>query len=377
MKIENITLFTSKNQFEKGEIHIQDGKISSQSHDDLTIDGSDLYAIPGLIDLHFHGCMGYDFCDGTEEALENIAKHQVLKGITSICPATMTLPVEELVEILTVAANYKKRSNSEAEFVGVNMEGPFISELKKGAQNSKYIIPIDEEIVDKFIDASNGLAKFIAVAPEKNDRTYEFIENVKNRINVTLAHTNASYDQATKAFESGANHVVHLYNAMPLHTHRDPNVVGALYDQENVTAELICDLVHVHPSVVRTTFKILGSDRVILISDTMRAAGLDDGEYTLGGLDVTVTGNKAVLSGSDVIAGSVTNLMDCMRIAIKEIGIPFETAVQAATVNPAKKLGIYDKCGSLDIGKNADIVILDKNLNIKYVLKHGEIVFSV
>lgn len=377
MKFENITLFTPKNKFEKGELNISNGKISEKTTDDMVINGENLYAIPGLIDLHFHGCMGHDFCDGTEEALEAITKYQVSKGITSICPATMTLPVEELESILSTAANYKKRSNSEAEFVGINMEGPFISEVKKGAQNEKHILPIEENVIDKFVKASNGLAKLIAVAPERNEETYDFIKSVKSKINITLGHTNANYEQATKAFESGANHVVHLYNAMPLHTHREPGVVGALYDQKEVTAELICDLVHVHPSVARTTFKILGPDRVILISDTMRAAGLDDGEYSLGGLDVTVVGNKAVLSGSDVIAGSVTNLMNCMKIAIKEMKIPMEFAVQAATVNPAKKLGIYDVCGSLDIGKQADVVILDKELNVKYVLKHGEIVFKL
>lgn len=376
MKIQNANIFTKDNVFESGNLYIENGKLSQSSESDTVIDATGFYAIPGLIDIHFHGCMGFDVCDGTEEALEGIAKYQVQHGITSISPATMTLPVDDLVQILSTAANYEKRSTAESDYVGLNMEGPFISEFKKGAQNEKYILPTDEAIVDKFVSASKGLAKFIAVAPERSEDTYAFIEAVKDKINITLGHTNANYDQATKALASGANHIVHLYNAMPLHTHRDPGVIGAVYDHPSATAELICDLVHIHPSVIRTTFKLLGSDRVILISDTMCAAGLDDGEYTLGGLDVTVIGNKAVLTGTDTISGSVTNLMDCLRLTIQQVGIPMEQAVKAATVNPAKKLGIFDTCGSLEIGKNADIVLLNQDLQVEYVLKNGEVVYQ-
>ncbi|MFI3175089.1 MAG: N-acetylglucosamine-6-phosphate deacetylase [Bacillota bacterium] len=377
MKIENVNIFKETNQFEKGVLYITDEKITESETDGVTINGEGLYAIPGLIDLHFHGCMGYDVCDGTEEALEKIANYEVQQGITCMAPATMTLPVETLKDVLSTTADYVPKSSAEATYVGLNMEGPFISHAKKGAQNENYILPVDVEIVDQFVTASKGLAKFIAVAPEKSEDTYDFIEKVKGKINVTLGHTGANYEQASKAFAHGVNHVVHLYNAMPLCTHRAPGVIGALYDNDTATAELICDLVHVHPSTVRTTFKVLGSDRVILISDTMRATGLSDGEYTLGGLDVTVKGNQAVLTGSDTIAGSVTNLMDCLRIAILEMKIPMEDAIKAATINPAKKLGIAKKYGSLSVGKFADVVLLDRDLQVKYVLKHGKIVNGI
>ncbi len=374
MKIENVNIFKDTNQFEKGTLYISGEKLADKTTDDVTIDGEGLYAIPGLIDLHFHGCMGHDVCDGTEDALCQIAMYEAKHGITSIAPATMTLPVDTLLDVLQTTANYTPRSATEATYVGLNMEGPFISHAKKGAQNENHIIPVDADIVTQFVTASKGLAKFIAVAPEKSETTYAFIDAIKDKINVTLGHTNADYDQAKKAFSHGVNHVVHLYNAMPLHTHRSPGVIGALYDHDTATAEVICDLIHVHPSMIRTTFKVLGSDRVILISDTMRATGLDDGEYTLGGLDVTVTGNKAVLTGSDTIAGSVTNLMDCMRIAILDMKIPMEDAIKASTINPAKKLGIDKEYGSLTVGKFADLVLLDQDLQVKYVFKHGKAV---
>lgn len=191
-------------------------------------------------------------------------------------------------------------------------------------------------------------------------------------MNVSLAHTNASYEDAKAAYDRGADHAVHLYNAMPPFTHRAPGVVGAVADSEHVTAELICDGVHIHPSVVRATFKMLGADRIILISDSMRATGMPDGEYTLGGLAVNVTGSRATLVSNGALAGSATNLLDCMRTVVKEMGIPLETAVACATMNPAKSLGAYDKYGSLTPGKKGNVVLLDKELNLKAVIKDGK-----
>ncbi len=381
MLIKNVKVYTEEKTFEDGEIVIKDGIFAGSGEaeaEEQVIDGEGCYAIPGLIDLHFHGCKGYDFCDGTKEAIEEIAKYEASIGVTAISPATMTLPVEELKDILAVAASYKKTAEKEnprgADLIGVNMEGPFISVEKKGAQDERNIISCNEEICQQFLDSSEGLVKFVGIAPERNEDAVEFVRRMKDKVNISLAHTNADYDTAKAAFDAGANHAVHLYNAMPAFTHRAPGVVGAVSDSPHVNAELICDGVHIHPAVVRATFKMMGADRMILISDSMRATGMSDGRYTLGGLDVDVVGNRATLVSNGAIAGSATNLMDCMKTAVQKMKIPFETAIACATMNPAKALGEYDKYGSITPGKKGNVVLLDKELNLKMVVKDGVII---
>ena len=382
MIIDHVKVFTEDKKFTDGGIVIKDGTIEQvytegnrpQTEDEI-LDGKGMYAIPGLIDLHFHGCKGDDFCDGSRDAIVRIAEYEASVGVTAIAPATMTLPVEELEQILRVAAEYKKgpHSKKEADFVGINMEGPFISPAKKGAQDERNISPCDVKVCERFLKASEGLVKFMGIAPEESENAVAFIEEVKDKVNVSLAHTNADYDTAMAAFNAGADHAVHLYNAMPAFTHRAPGVIGAVYDSKHVMAEIICDGVHIHPAAVRATFEMMGEDRMILISDSMRAAGMPDGSYTLGGLDVNVVGNRATLASDGAIAGSVTNLMDCMKTAVKTMNIPLETAVACATINPAKSLGIDAEYGSIRAGKKAHIVLMDQELNVQQVIKDGEL----
>lgn len=396
MIIKNVKVYTEEKTFSDGIIYIKDGvfdkiiisETSPVNVDSLrnlegdldeVIDGQGGYAIPGLIDLHFHGCKGYDFCDGTKEAIAEIAKYEASIGVTAIAPATMTLPVEELERILAVAASYKKEAEVSgaqgADLIGINMEGPFISPAKKGAQDERNIIPCDSDICQRFLDASEGLVKFVGIAPECSEESVHFIQQMKDKVHISLAHTNADYDTAMDAFQAGANHAVHLYNAMPSFTHRAPGVIGAVADNKHVNAELICDGVHIHPSVVRATFQMLGADRMILISDSMRATGMPDGRYTLGGLEVDVVGNRATLVSDGALAGSATNLLDCMRTVVKKMGIPLETAVACATMNPAKALGEYENYGSITSGKKGNVVLLDSELNLKMVVKEGTGVF--
>ena len=257
--------------------------------------------------------------------------------------------------------------------MGINMEGPFISMEKKGAQNPEFIHKPDADMFYRLQEAAGGLVKLVDIAPEV-DGAMECIEEINKDVRVSVAHTAADYDVAKKAFEKGARQVTHLYNGMNPFHHREPGVVGAACDNENVMVELIVDGIHSHPATVRTTFKMFGDDRIILISDSMMACGLEDGQYTLGGLDVTVRGNKATLTKEGNIAGSVTNLMNCVRCAVKKMDIPLESAIKCAAVNPAKAIGIYDRFGSLDTGKRANIVLLDKDLEVKYVIKDGKIV---
>lgn len=368
MIIKNVQVFGEDKTFTPGEVVMSGGKfVSSEEGGSEVIDGEGCFAIPGLVDIHFHGCVGDDFCDASLDAIGHMAEYEASIGVTSICPATMTLAEEELHKIMKTAAGYK--GGSGAKLVGINMEGPFISEKKKGAQAAEYIRNCDLALFEQLQKESGGLVKLVDIAPE-NDGAMEFIEAVKDDVVVSIAHTAADYDTASEALDKGASHVTHLYNAMLPLNHRDPGVIGAARDDENCHVELICDGIHIHPSVVRATFAMFGAERVILISDSMRATGLTDGEYTLGGQDVFVKGPKATLADG-TIAGSATDLMGCLRAAVQQMEIPLEDAIACATMNPAKEIGIYDTCGSITPGKAADLVLLDKDLNVKAVYVNG------
>ena len=402
MRIHNAFILQDDGVFRRGSLKIDGDRISCinlfgecdavpasvQSHDDLphrTDDCRDLieaegcYAIPGLIDLHFHGAMGYDVCDGTREAYEKISEYEASCGITKICPATLTIPADDLRSVLRTGASFRDEMLTaddpvraqHADLVGFNMEGPFISHAKKGAQNEEYILPCDIETARSFYEASGGLMRMIGLAPEENPDFAPFIEAVSSFARVSLAHSNADYDTALRAIRAGARHAVHLYNAMPEFLHRAPGIVGAVADSPDVMAELICDGIHVHPALVRATITMMGAGRMIFISDSLRCTGMPDGIYELGGQDVKKSGRYCTLAEGGNLAGSVSNLMDCLINSVKNMGLPLETAVQCASANPAKALGIYDICGSLTPGKRADIVLLGKDLSLKAVIKDG------
>jgi N-acetylglucosamine-6-phosphate deacetylase len=382
MIIDNVKVYTPEQKFVKGGMILENDRISDiytdENKPDLTgkevLDGKGAYAIPGLIDLHFHGCMGDDFCDNSLEALERIAEYEASVGVTAIAPATMTLTAEELLDVLKTAARYKREKHDykKADLVGINMEGPFISPVKKGAQDERNILPCDVNLCERFLEASEGLVKFIGIAPEESRNSLDFIRQMKEKVSISLAHTNADYDTAMGAFNAGADHAVHLYNAMPEILHRAPGVVGAVFDSKHVMAEIICDGIHIHPATVRATFQMMGADRMILISDSMRATGMPDGQYTLGGLDVKVVGKLATLVSDGAIAGSATNLADCMRTAVQKMNLPLETAIACATINPARSLKIDDEYGSLEKGKKANVVLLEPDLTLKCVIKDGK-----
>ena len=330
------------------------------------IDGSGCYCIPGLTDIHFHGCNGYDFCDGTQKAYQEMADFELKHGVTSICPATMTLPADTLTHICEEAAIFQKNQTHGADLVGIHMEGPFINPARKGAQNASFIQSPDCALIDKWYDASQGLVKLITLAPEQKG-ALECIRRFHDKIAFSIGHTDADYDTAVAALEAGANHITHLYNAMPPFHHRNSGVIGAAYDYDNCYTELICDGIHVSAPVVRTTFRLC-KDRIILISDSMRAAGMPDGNYTLGEQDVTVKGSLALLADG-TIAGSATPLLDCMRTAVS-MGISLEDAVAAATITPCRSIGIDKQYGSLTPGKKAHMILLEQqSLALRKVIK--------
>lgn len=378
MIIKNALVFTLDQGFVNKEVKIKNGRFTDEDIvEDTVIDAQGNYLIPGLVDIHFHGCAGHDFSDGTPEALQAIGAYELKNGITSICPASMTLAEETLANVCENAyAYYTKPETDKPEgsrLCGIHLEGPFISMEKKGAQNPAYVKSPDIAMFNRLQDAAHGLVKLITIAPE-TEGAEEFIKELSSKVHISVGHTCSDYDTAYKAFALGADHVTHFFNAMPAFTHRAPGVFGAAFDQKHVMPEMICDGVHINPSAVRVVFSLFGKERMIMISDSMMATGMEDGDYSLGGLPVKVHGNLATLADG-TIAGSATNLMDCVRTVVKKMDIPLETAIRCASYNPAKAIGVDDVCGSIEAGKLGDCVILSKDdLAIQKVILGGKVV---
>lgn len=368
MIISDGIVFRPDGQFHKGDIFISGNRfVNSPAPDAKIISAENLFIIPGLTDIHFHGCMGHDFCEGTSEAFSTITNYQASQGITAICPATMTLPEHELTLIMKSARDFHDTCPS---LVGIDLEGPFISPAKKGAQNPKYIAAPDSDMLARLQETSGGLIRIALIAPEV-DGAMTFIERAKDIAVLSVGHTACDYETARRAFELGASHVTHLYNAINPINHRAPGPIIAAVEDASVMVELICDGIHVHPSVVRNTLRMFGSERVIFISDSMEAAGMPDGDYELGGQRVIKKGRRAVLEDGVTIAGSVTNLMECMKQAVLDMGVSLEEAVMCSAVNPVRSIGLDEFYGSIEPGKYANLAALDKELNTLWVMKEG------
>lgn len=371
LKITGGQVFTGE-AFEEKTLFICDGRIAKDIADGADaeeIDAQGCYVIPGLVDVHSHGAVGYDFCDGTHEAINAICRYQASRGVTAYCPATMTYPEEKLAGIARCAAEHVDADDA-AALVGINMEGPFISPNKVGAQNPAYVQCSDAGMFHRLQAAAGGLFKIVDIAPEEPG-ALDFVKEVHDEVRISIAHTTATYDQARAAFEAGAKHVTHLFNAMPPLAHREPGVIGAAADAK-ATPEIIADGVHIHPSAVRAAFKLFDDDHMIFVSDSMMATGLDDGEYSLGGQAVTVRGNRATLHDG-TLAGSATDLMSCFQIAVRDMGIPLISAIKAASVNPARAIGLEQTRGNLNVGSVADVIVLDESLNLRTVVVRGKV----
>ena len=371
MIVRNAKVFTDGCRFVEKDLVIRDGRIvfgAAPRADEEIVDAGGAYALPGLVDIHFHGAVGHDFCDADEAGLQAIADFEASKGVLAICPATMTFNEEILNGIMDVAAAHK--NGRSADLVGINMEGPYISPSKVGAQNPKYVMGADAGMFRRLQDRSGGLIKLVDVAPEEPGNL-DFIRACHGEVRISIAHTCADYDTAKAAFAAGASHMTHLYNAMPGITHRAPGpIIAAL--EEGAEVELITDGIHIHPAMVRFTFNTFGDDHVILIADSMMACGLPDGQYSLGGQAVTVKGALATLTEHPgTIAGSATCLYDCMRHAVLDMGVPLASAVRAATLNPARSIGIDADYGSLEPGRWGNVVLADEQLNIQKVIQKG------
>ena len=373
MRIINGRVFDLEQGFLSRDVLTDGGQIASASGDDQILDAAGCYVIPGLVDVHFHGCVGEDFSDATPDGLQKIADFELSQGVTYICPTGMTLPEDQLTAICKNTAAHRAKNSGGAEVVGAHLEGPFLCMAKKGAQNGDYLHDPDAAMLKRLQEAAEGCVRLVTLAPEQPN-SMEFIRAaVEMGVTVSVGHTTADYDTARAAFEAGASHATHLFNAMPPLAHRDPGVIGAAFDVPHVQPELICDGVHVHGSAVRAAFRLFGKERMILISDSLRATGMPDGEYPFGGQMIEVHGNRATILGHpETLAGSITSLMGCLRQAVA-FGIPTADAVRACTYNPAQSIGIDGRAGTLDVGKEASIVLLDeKDLSIKALVLNGQ-----
>ena len=366
MIIKGGKVFQEDGSFLEQALYINDHRLVDKAEyqdDGKVIDAEGLLVLPGLVDIHSHGAAGEDFSDGNPEGLKKILQYEKRCGITSYCPTSMTFPKERLRQIF---ASIKGAQTEEgAKVVGINMEGPFLDPAKKGAHVEEWIAAPDAAFVRELNQEVDGLVRLVTLAPNM-EGAEEFIKEMHEEVCISLGHTAADYDCASGAMKLGAHHVTHLYNAMQPFGHRAPGLIGAAMDDPECMVELICDGYHIHPSAIRAAFRLFGPERVILISDSMRATGMENGTYELGGQEVTVKDRKAVLKDG-TLAGSATNLYGCMCKAI-EFGIPLEQAIMAATANPARSIGIFDCVGSIRIGKQADLLLVSENLELKRVI---------
>lgn len=366
MIIKGGKVFQEDGSFLEQALYINDHRLVDKAEyqdDEKVIDAEGLLVLPGLVDIHSHGAAGEDFSDGNPKGLKKILQYEKRCGITSYCPTSMTFPKERLRQIF--ASIKGAQTEEEAKVVGINMEGPFLDPAKKGAHVEEWIAAPDAAFVRELNQDVDGLVRLVTLAPNM-DGAEEFIKEMHEEVCISLGHTAADYDCASRAMKLGAHHVTHLYNAMQPFGHRAPGLIGAAMDDPECMVELICDGYHIHPSAIRAAFRLFGPERVILISDSMRATGMENGTYELGGQEVTVKDRKAVLKDG-TLAGSATNLYGCMCKAI-EFGIPLEQAIMAATANPARSIGIFDRVGSIRIGKQADLLLVSENLELKRVI---------
>ena len=381
MIIKNGLVFY-KGKFEKKDFRVSNGIFESigepgtlkQMEGEQVLDADGKRVLPGLVDIHSHGRAGADFSFADQDALERMSASYAASGVTAILATTMSNEPEEVKQAVASIREFCDKNEAVqtpmVKIIGIHMEGPFLSEKKKGAHDPRNLLAPDVKIYEEMQSLSGHRVRLMVIAPELPG-TEEFIHRCKkDGVTVSLGHTACDYDLACKAADWGVDHVTHLFNAMqPLH-HREPGLIGAAVDKE-MYVEVICDGIHLHPAIIRMMF-LLCPEKVVLISDSMPAAGLSDGEYELGGIKVHVKGGKATQEDG-TIAGSTINVYEAMVNAIR-FGVPEEQAVLSASYIPAKSVKTEDKVGCIAVGRNADFILVDEDWNLEKVYINGKFV---
>lgn len=340
---------------------------------DQVIEGQNKFLSPGFIDIHNHGNSGYDFMDSTDEAIDNIAQYHLKNGVTSFLGSIITSSYENMEKAISNIANYENKKDK-SHLIGIHLEGPFFSLEKKGAQPAKYIKAPDLDEIKKMEGISQGKLKVVSIAPELEGAS-SIISYLKSKnIIAAMAHSNATYEEAKRGIYEGMTLANHLYNGMRSFSHREPGIIGAALNDDRVYCEIIYDRIHLHDASVDMALKIKGVEKIVLVSDAMRAAGLTDGEYELGGQKVLVKKGAARLENGS-LAGSTLNLRKAVYNMIYKKNMPIHQAIRMASLNAAKAIDADDKKGSIEIGKDADLILFDREINILASIVGGNIIW--
>lgn len=383
--IKNANVITPDEVLKNHSVLIENHKIKRIEKNDIldeinydeVIDVKGNYLSPGFIDIHNHGNFGYDTMDATFEALDSMADFHLKNGVTGFLTTTMTDSSKKIKRAIKNTVDYiesQNRGKVNSQVLGVYLEGPYFSQEKKGAQPPEYITLPNINELKEFMSASKGHIKIVSIAPELNG-ALEAIDYLKsNNINIAAGHTNATFSETKTAINRGITISTHFYNGMRGFSHREPGIVGAVLTDDRTSCEIICDGIHLHTSAIQLAVKMKGIERIILISDAMRATGLEDGEYTLGGQKVFVKNNEARLCDG-TLAGSTLTLNRAVYNMIHTINVPLKDAVRMASLNPAKAIGLSDKKGSIEIGKDADLIIFDGNIKVSIAIVRGKVLY--
>lgn len=376
--IANGRIYTENETIEQGYILVEDGKIiqitEGEYQGDLTtIDVKGQHVLPGFIDIHMHGGYGEDAMDASFEGLKHLSESLLSEGTTSFLATTMTQSDDNIIKALKNIVNYQAQQDSlnAASIVGIHLEGPFISEYKVGAQNPAYVQRPSVEKVQQFQEIANNQIKVMTFAPEVEGAD-ETLSTLHDQINFSIGHTVATFDEVNEAVAHGAKHVTHLYNAGTAFEHRNPGLSGAAWVNDELSTESIVDGIHSHPASVKIAYKQKGNKRFFLITDAMRAKGMPDGEYDLGGQNVVVKGSEARLT-SGALAGSILKMNEGLKNLIEFTGASLDDLWRVTSLNQAIALKIEGDKGSIAVGKDADIVVVDNDIQVLTTIKSGKV----